>query len=109
MLLRKESAGSAGIGPGYTWSRDGQIVEVPDHHGAVLLVIPDGGFSEVLPGVEENLDELLGLEPAEPEPGTDEPLTEPAPEAEAPVTEPAPEATPSRPRKATKAAAKPKE
>lgn len=42
MLIRKSRAGSA---PGYTWSRDGEVIEVDDELAVVLLEIPRGGFS----------------------------------------------------------------
>lgn len=44
MFLRKALAGSAAT---HTWPHDGAVVEVPDHVAAELLLIPDGGFTEV--------------------------------------------------------------
>lgn len=55
MYLKKAQAGSA---PGYTWERDGQIIEVEDELAAQLLAIPYGGFSEAAPPtVEEDPEE----------------------------------------------------
>lgn len=41
--LRKARAGSTNLG--YTWAKDGDVVEVEDAHAADLLAIPDGDFS----------------------------------------------------------------
>ncbi|MFI5831084.1 hypothetical protein ACIA6C_28185 [Streptomyces sp. NPDC051578] len=47
-LIRKASAGSDSFG--HTWAKDGAVVEIADGEQiAALMVIPDGGFSEVTP------------------------------------------------------------
>lgn len=60
-LIRKERAGSDSFGN--HWPEDGAAVTVDPEHAAALLAIPDGGFSEVPPPVDEA--------PADPEEGTD--------------------------------------
>lgn len=62
MLVRKDKAGSA---PGYTWDKDGQVLEVPDALGADLVAIPGGGFTEIAPG---NADEPVVEAPPAPKP-----------------------------------------
>ena len=52
MLIRKRSAGDASYpdGSGDEWPTDGDVVDVTPDHAALLLAIPDGGFTEVDPG-----------------------------------------------------------
>lgn len=66
--IKKARAGSDSFG--HVWPEDGSVVDVPADEAAVLLRIPDGGFTDV-----------SAPEP-EPQPLPD---PEPAPEAE-PVT-----------------------
>lgn len=42
MYIKKARAGSV---PGYTWDKDGAVVEVHDELAEELLMIPHGGFT----------------------------------------------------------------
>lgn len=44
-LIRKACGGATVLG--YTWAADGAVVDVADEHAAMLLSIPDGGYSVV--------------------------------------------------------------
>jgi hypothetical protein len=68
MLLRKATGGCTVAG--FTWDKDGAVVEVPAHVADELLAIRGGDFS----AADEDKKEV----------------TEPAPRAKAAVTEPAP-------------------
>lgn len=47
--VRKATIGSC---PGFTWTEDGQVLEIPDHLALELVEIPGGGFSIVNPEAE---------------------------------------------------------
>jgi hypothetical protein len=55
VLLSKKRAGSDSYGN--VWPDDGAVIEVADEQAAVLLAIPDGGFSEA--PVEEAAQPML--------------------------------------------------
>jgi hypothetical protein len=61
--IRKERAGSDSFGN--TWPEDGAVVDIDPEHVASLLAIPDGGFSEVTPTVEETPEDPETPEPPE--------------------------------------------
>jgi hypothetical protein len=73
-FLRKHAAGADSFGN--TWPEDGAVIEVDAEQAAVLLSIPDAGFSEV----------------AEPEQISEAPQPEPTP------AKPVPAKTPAAPR-----------
>jgi hypothetical protein len=50
VFLRKKTAGSTSLG--HTWHNDGDVVEVPDEDGYVLLRIADAGFEAVTHAVQ---------------------------------------------------------
>jgi len=43
--LKKTTGGCTVLG--YTWTRNGDVVQVSHEHAAILLHIPDGDYSEV--------------------------------------------------------------
>jgi len=85
MHLRKHRAGSTSHG--HVWDEDGQVIEVPDHHGAELLHIPDGGFEAVDPATLPDPEPVLVDDEMVEEPGLEPVLTEPAPVEDAAVDE----------------------
>jgi hypothetical protein len=76
MLLKKATGGCTVLG--YTWEKDGDVVEVPEDVAAELLSIRGGGFEAV---------EADSKPKAVREPGPKAEITEPAPKPAAPVTE----------------------
>lgn len=97
-LIRKAHAGNDSFG--HTWAEDGSVVDVDPSHAALLMQIPDGGFSEVAPTPGYTKPRLPEPEPAKPEPAKPEAAKpEPAkPEAAADAGKPAAKAA-TRPAK----------
>lgn len=94
MWVRKNEPGSA---PGHTWENAGDVLEVADDLGMDLVVIPNGGFTEVPAPAED---------PAEPEPATGpDPAADADPELATEVDE-APPHTARKPGARTKPATK---
>ena len=71
---------------------DGTLVHIYEHRrsGDILLVADPRLTDAEIPGVQQEIERLLGLRPPEPAPAAEAPAAE-APAAEAPAAEPAPE------------------
>lgn len=61
-LLRKASGGATVLG--YTWARDGAVVEVTDVAALILLRIPDNDYSLVDPVAPSTFSEVVNDVPA---------------------------------------------